>query len=666
LDLPRSRFGGVEALSQQVGGDDCGAAVDRRPNCVPPSTHESGEAIEFVDPGAAPAEVDADELFHAVAWLADAVLIRLGEKADRRSLKNRKSRTAHGANEALPQIRLSVPERAASALQAMLRMRTPDHRDGSLRLYAAACRCVEHDLADGQAVEMLRQYGRLRPFPRDWTDVELLQRLDDARRKVAPGAALTPPTDDDGLIALGSRDPTTGRVVLSARRTLPTAIAYVNEHHAHFDGRTLHSHAGLLLEWEGSRYVEFEEAGALSRLAPWLHEAVRYAFDQEMEAMVLVPFDANPASMRNALDTIRAHVHLPSSLTPPMWLDQHDRPPADELLVCRTKLVHLPTGRELPTSPQLFVMNALDFDPDPEAPEPMEWHTFLHQLFDGDLESLELLQEWFGYALTADTSQQKMLLIVGPRRSGKGTIARVLRQLVGEGNVCGPTTSSLAGSFGLQPLIGKLLAIVSDARFVGEGITTVVERLLTISGEDAVSIDRKYVTSVTMKLPTRFMFLTNEFPRLHDASGALAGRFVILQLTESFYGKEDVGLTNRLLKELPGILNWAIKGWRRLRERGHFVMPSSSADAMRELEELSSPVQAFVREMCVVSAPARVGVNELYDAWRAWCVGEGRLKPSPNQVFGRDLKAAFPHVRRRRGTHDQRFYEGIGLRRDEP
>jgi putative DNA primase/helicase len=99
-----------------------------------------------------------------------------------------------------------------------------------------------------------------------------------------------------------------------------------------------------------------------------------------------------------------------------------------------------------------------------------------------------------------------MLMIVGPRRSGKGTIARVFGRLVGETNVCGPTASSLAGNFGLQPLIGKTLAIVSDARFSGEGISTVAERLLCISGEDAVSIDRKFLPAVTMKLPTRFMF----------------------------------------------------------------------------------------------------------------------------------------------------------------
>ena len=38
----------------------------------------------------------------------------------------------------------------------------------------------------------------------------------------------------------------------------------------------------------------------------------------------------------------------------------------------------------------------------------------------------------------------------------------------------------------------------------------------------------------------------------------------MLRLTESWYGKEDTHLTDRLLKELPGILLGAIDGWKRL------------------------------------------------------------------------------------------------------
>ena len=259
-----------------------------------------------------------------------------------------------------------------------------------------------------------------------------------------------------------------------------------------------------------------------------------------------------------------------------------------------------------------------------------------------------------------------MLLIVGPRRSGKGTIARVLTRLVGASNVAGPTTSSLAGQFGLQPLIGRSLAIVSDARFSGENIQTVIERLLCISGEDTLTIDRKHMTSVTMKLPTRFVFLTNELPRLNDASGALAGRFMMLKLTESFYGREDKALTDKLLTELPGILNWAIEGWKRLRERKFFIQPSSVEDALRDMEDLSSPVGAFVRQRCEIGPGLRVWLDDLYAAWKSWCEADGRVTVTTKQTFSRDLMAAVPGVATRVGTNGFRFYQGISLKEGLP
>ena len=110
----------------------------------------------------------------------------------------------------------------------------------------------------------------------------------------------------------------------------------------------------------------------------------------------------------------------------------------------------------------------------------------MEELWPNDLRAVETLQEWFGYCLLPDTTQQKILMLVGPKRSGKGTIARVLGRVVGMANVCGPTLASLGTNFGLWPLLGKMLAIVADARLSGRTDTAVVvERLLSISGEDA-------------------------------------------------------------------------------------------------------------------------------------------------------------------------------------
>lgn len=467
-----------------------------------------------------------------------------------------------------------------------------------------------------------------------------------------------------GGVPLGQCDPESGRLVLSPSQTLPTAEAYIGEFNEHPDGRTLHSYGGLLIEWRGNRYCEIEEESVKQRLQPWLHGALRFVFNKRTGELELVDFASNPHTVKQALETIRTHVHLAANTSTPSWLcpPAPDRPPALELLPCKSMTLHIPSGRVLAPTPALFNINALDFDYDPDPEPPERWIKFLEQLFGDDLESVELLQEWMGYCLTADTSQQKMLLLVGPKRSGKGTIGGVLERLVGIGNVAGPNTGSLAETFGLQQLIGKSVAVVSDARFGGEKIGTVVERLLCISGEDTLTIDRKFLTSVTMKLPTRFMFMTNELPRLNDASTALAGRFLVLRLTKSFYGQEDLTLKSQLVAELPGILKWALDGWKRLTERGRFVQPKSGEESIIDMEDLASPVGAFIRDCCVVGAGHRVPVDALYIDWTAWCQREGRTIVCTKQSFGRDLAAAAPGVKRRRGSGQVAFYEGIGLR----
>ena len=477
------------------------------------------------------------------------------------------------------------------------------------------------------------------------------------------GAAVAVQQATEDLVALGQREPATRRLVLSPTKTLPTAKAFIEERYSHDSLRTLHSYAGAILVWRGNRYVEIEEESLRQQLQPWLHDALRYQFNKPTGTMELFGFDSNATTIKSAIESTRAYAHLPASITPTVWLAGAEKQPDPrDLLPFLSGTLHLPSGRILPATPALFNINALDFDYDASAKPPERWLQLIEQLWGDDIESVQLLQEWMGYCLVAVTSQQKMIIVVGPRRSGKGTIGRVLARLVGPGNVVGPTISSLGGTFGLQPLIGKSVAIVSDARFTGENIGVVVERLLCISGEDTLTVDRKFLGSLTMKLATRFMFLTNELPRLKDASGALAGRFLVLRLTKSFYGCEDVTLTATLMNELPGILLWAIDGLKRLRDRGHFVQPKSVLDAVRDMEDLSSPVLAFVRDQCVVAPGCRIWVDNLYAAWKSWCERSGRDSVSNKQMFGRDLAAAVPGVVRRRGANDVPFYGGIDLK----
>jgi putative DNA primase/helicase len=364
------------------------------------------------------------------------------------------------------------------------------------------------------------------------------------------------------------------------------------------------------------------------------------------------------------IDALRAVAHERTTIRTPSWLSGDELYQAKDIVACSNGLVHIPTRTLIPHTPRFYVHNAVPFAFEPLAPVPEQWLKFLDDLWGEDEESIRCLQEIFGYLVTGDTTLQKMFLIVGPKRAGKGTIARVLRAMLGEHNVAGPTLSSFGTNFGLEPLIGKTLAVVSDARIGSSSDTSIIgERLLSISGEDTLTVDRKYKEPVSLQFPTRIAVLSNELPRFNDASGALASRFVVLLLTNSFYGRENPALTQTLLTELPAIFNWALDGAASLSKRGYFLPPKASEEAVRELEDLSSPIGAFVRERCEVGPGHSIAVEALYAEFRSWCSTEGRDRIPTIKMFGRDLRAIVPGIRKTRPRDgDARFYvyEGIG------
>jgi putative DNA primase/helicase len=249
-------------------------------------------------------------------------------------------------------------------------------------------------------------------------------------------------------------------------------------------------------------------------------------------------------------------------------------------------------------------------------------------------------------------------LIVGPRRAGKGTIVWLLEQLLGKENIAYQTLASMAGEFGRWPLIDKKLAVVSDAR-LSKNTDAVAEHLLSISGGDPQTINRKNQAFWNGRLAVRFLITTNELPAIRDASGTIASRFILLKLTESFYGKEDVDLKVKLKPELAGIFNWALDGLDRLRNRGRFKMPVSSQESIREIEDLASPVRAFVREWCMTNAAESISVKELFRAYQAWADETGH-KASPRHVFGKALRALIPTLNYS-GRGAKREYIGITL-----
>ena len=432
----------------------------------------------------------------------------------------------------------------------------------------------------------------------------------------------------------------------------------------HIVDRVLYCQSATFYAWNGNYYPPIETDVLRAEVYGWLDNCFR--IDEKTGGMKT--FDPTKEKVNNVVDSIRAITSLEAEMKAPAWL--RDPPPdvdAGDVLPVANGLLHLPTEALLSPTPDFWGHNALPFAYDPNAPVPRAWLAFLDSVWGEDPQSIECLQDQMGYYLTPDTSMQKIFLIVGPKRSGKGTIGKVITALIGAQNVVSPTLSGLMKeNSGVASMIDKQLAIIGDARLDARADQQqIAEKLLSISGEDSQTIDRKYLPPWSGKLNARFLLLTNIMPRISDASGALSSRFVILTMTKSFYDQEDQGLADKLLQELPGILNWAIVGWKRLKERGKFVVPASSAEAVQEMADLSSPILAFLRDRCMISDGRTVSCDFLYEEWCQWCKDQGREHVGTKPGFGRELHAAVPGIKVARHRNASggmsRMYEGLGV-----
>jgi putative DNA primase/helicase len=428
---------------------------------------------------------------------------------------------------------------------------------------------------------------------------------------------------------------------------------------------TLVRDMGNFYVWDGTRYVFIPEENIKSGLYLFLQYATFRNGKKDKDGKeIWAKFNPNTNRVNQVLDALKHIPKRPLTDAVPSWLDPLWNVPATDYVAFLNGRLYLPTYELEQHTPDFYNHNALPFDYDPHNRKVTEWLKFLNSIWPDNPDAIACLQEMFGYIVAGGTKLHKIMMIIGPRRSGKGTIGRVLNSLLGAENCCGPTLGSLSGDFGLAPLQGKSLATIPDARFAA-GQKKVVEILLMVSGEDVVTINRKHKDPVSCILPTRFLIMSNELPALEDASSALSSRFVLLTMTNSFLGREDHDLLEKLIAELPGILNWALDGWKRLNKRKRFTMPSSSDSALQELEALGSPVATFADEFCEFDPSYQASCKHVYTIWKKWCEEEGRITGSAS-LFGRNFHAAFSEVKRVRGRSELEkrvwLYKGVRIR----
>lgn len=211
-----------------------------------------------------------------------------------------------------------------------------------------------------------------------------------------------------------------------------------------------------------------------------------------------------------------------------------------------------------------MITRRIDVSFDEEAACPLWLHT-LDAIFEGDSERIGFLQRWFGYVLTGCTHEQKLLFLYGAGSNGKSTICEILKAMMGELGVSVPQMMIIADKSGndvpgheMIRLRGSRLALAPE---IDKNAKLAEARVKTLTGGDTMRGRDHYEKSVDFTASHKLVFFGNHKPSVHGGDDGIWRRFILLHLRRKFEGAaKDLRLKDKLMMELPGILNWSIAG----------------------------------------------------------------------------------------------------------
>jgi putative DNA primase/helicase len=265
----------------------------------------------------------------------------------------------------------------------------------------------------------------------------------------------------------------------------------------------------------------------------------------------------------------------------------------------------------------------VEFDPIAEAPR---FRQFLDSTFEGDedrQDKIAAVLELMGYSLMAHCKHETFLILVGNGANGKSVLLAVLEQLCGSANTAGVQPSQFDRSFQRAHLHEKLVNIVTEIR---QGETIDDASLKGIVSGEPTTVENKFKDPFVMRPFATCWFGTNHMPHTRDFSDALFRRAMVVPFNNTFkpeLGNCDTNLKFDLFKELPGILNLALKAYSAAITRGIFTTPESCLTARRAWRLEADQVAQFVDERCDVGDDCSERSSQLYYNYRYWAMDQG-------------------------------------------
>lgn len=309
-----------------------------------------------------------------------------------------------------------------------------------------------------------------------------------------------------------------------------------------------------------------------------------------------------------------------------------------------------------PHKSENYYKSSLDFDYEEDAPC-SEWLKTLRQIIvkpDGstDWDTIQFLQEAFGYAMWGDNRLQASFFLYGDGGTGKSTVLEVLQSLT-------ESTTTID----LETLDDYQMASLVDVRVVvfnelEEGASFPEAAFKRLVSSDSVKARQPYGRPFTFKPICTVFGAMNSLPRVKDRTRGVFRRVYVVPFLRRVENP-DPYLIQKLKAERAGIFEWAMIGLKRIRNSNNTFHPSEAVlSAVEDWRYENDIERQFLKSnYCLLGKEYKAQSAALYAAYKAWCYESGYKPKSINRMAKDWRRLGLTEVKA-----SEVYWHGVGIK----
>lgn len=342
----------------------------------------------------------------------------------------------------------------------------------------------------------------------------------------------------------------------------------------------------------------------------------------------------------------------------------------DDLFACANVVINLETGEITKATPEMNItlMSHVEYDPNATCPL---WEETLSDVFEGEQEMIDFFGRAVGYTMLGKPIESVVFIPYGSGANGKSTVMNIIRELMGEYGVMTPADVFMAN----KRTVGGGGPNEALLRFIGRRFVYAQEMnedsvlqeglIKAMTGGEPIVARGVFARASVQYTPKLVAWTpTNYRPIVKGQDDAIWRRLRLIKFNAKFDGKKrDPHRMEKLRKELPGILNWALNYMRLYKKEG-LNPPQKVLIASEEYRAEMDVSGEWLDTCCELGEGFEATTQELFASWQRFSFDRGETGfINSARKLGRMLAGKGLQARRdANGVRGARGFKGIRLK----